>query len=106
MAAARQQVQHAAGGPFVLGLAEDSPAQRHDRVGGDDEGVRRSDARSPGLGHGQTHGELARRLVLEGRFVDIGGNHLIGFDPHLTQQIETPGTGAGQDQRGANKGGD
>jgi hypothetical protein len=43
---------------------------------------------------------LARRLITQGRLVDIGGDDVVRRNANLPEQVETARTGAGEDQDG------
>ena len=77
-----------------LGLRQDAAPDRDHRVGGEDEGfgeivaVARRLPRDLGLRAGEALCELARRLGLQRRFVDIGRKKRVGLDAGLLQERE------------------
>jgi hypothetical protein len=102
----RQQAQAGGGLVHKLGLGQDAPADRDHGVGGEHQRVRAVLAQARHLGGGlgllarQARGQAARRFALMGRLVDIGGDHLVGRDPDLIEELQASRRGGGQDQSG------
>jgi hypothetical protein len=93
---AGQQLQRCFGLRLLLGLGQDPPAHRNDRIGAERDrpllGKRRR------LCGGQAHRMVGRQLARARRLVDVGGNDHIGNDANARQQLEPAWTCGGEDE--------
>ena len=76
---------------LVGGLGQHPAPAGDDRIGAQHHvaGIAPGDAL--GLGQGQALGQIAGAFAGLGFFVDVGGDHLVGDDADLGQQVEPPG---------------
>ena len=109
MVAARQQPQALRRLVHQIRLGQDAAADRHHRVGGEDEGAAQLVVelhrfqRRVGLGAGEAIGAGARQLAPPWRLVDVGRPQRVGLDAGLVEQRQAPRRAGGKYEFGAAK---
>lgn len=87
MAAAREQFQALLRFFFCFGFGKNTPATGDDCVSSEDKTIFMSGGDSAGFFLREAQRVIARKFTLAWRFVDIGGNNLVGRNPELGQKI-------------------
>ena len=103
MLAARQQLQAGADICLGLGLGQDAAANSHHRICRQHEIACQTlaVARALALLHGQPQGKLARPLVAQRRFVDVGWGDQVRPEADLPEKVKPSWARAGKRKPGA-----